>query len=97
MENLEILEKLWALIEDRKKNPTPDSYTCKLLESRQMLFEKLDEELAEIVEAVMKEKTKGKDSLTWEAADFLYHLLVLISAENLELDDVLAELKKRMK
>jgi len=93
---MEILEELWKVIEDRKVNPKPDSYTNQLLDDQDLIFEKLKEELQEIEEAVKANKLGSeKDGAVWEVSDFLYHLLVLLSATGIELDDVLKELKRR--
>ncbi|MFH0860438.1 MAG: phosphoribosyl-ATP diphosphatase [Candidatus Altiarchaeota archaeon] len=97
MENLDVLERLWNIIEDRRKNPTAGSYTAKMMADRERLFEKLQEELQEIIEAARNGKMEGKDSLSWETADFLYHLLVLLSLEGLDPDMVLSELEGRMR
>jgi phosphoribosyl-ATP pyrophosphohydrolase len=93
-DNARILEKLWTIIEDRKKNPTPESYTCRLLKDRKLLEGKLFEELNELVKS---RKKKGKDSAEWEAADLLYHLMVYMAARNVSWNSVLLELKGRMK
>ncbi len=93
-ETSEILDALWIIIEDRKKNPKPDSYTCKLLKDRKFIERKLSEELAELVKS---SKRTGKDSTTWETADLLYHLMVYMAGRNVEWSDVLLELKGRMK
>jgi len=97
MKNLDIIEDLWAVIEDRKTNPKEGSYTNKLLADNEKIFEKLKEELGEIEEAVREGKLSGsgKDSLSWEASDFLYHLFVLLAANGVQMDDVLGELKRR--
>jgi phosphoribosyl-ATP pyrophosphohydrolase/phosphoribosyl-AMP cyclohydrolase len=92
----DIIEELWAVIKDRKENPKEGSYTNKLLNNEAMIFRKLEEELAEIEQAAKDGCCGGgKDSLQWESADFIYHLLVLIAAKGVELDDVLKELKSR--
>lgn len=92
----EILEELWKVIKDRKANPREGSYTNKLLNDEALIFKKLEEELGE-VETAAKENSTGstKDSLEWESADLIYHLMVLLAAKNAEFDDVLKELKRR--
>lgn len=97
MENQDVIQELWSVIQDRKKNPKKGSYTNTLLSDENKIFRKLREELAEIEEAVKAGRLKGseKDSLTWEVSDLLYHLFVLLAAEGVELDDVFKELKRR--
>ena len=87
------LERLAATIEARKGADPASSWTAKLLaEGPEKCAEKFGEEAVEaIVEAV-----KGdKDRLTAEAADVMYHLLVMLAARDVALADVLAELERR--
>ena len=87
------LEKLEALIATRAKASPEDSWTAKLLaQGRDKVAEKLGEEAIEtVIEAV-----KGnKAGLTCEAADLLFHLLVVLHANEVKLSDVMAELERR--
>ncbi len=87
------LNALFESIEARKTADPDTSWTAKLLaKGPEKCAEKFGEEAIEaIVEAV-----KGdRDRLTSEAADVLYHLLVMLAACNVTLDDVLAELARR--
>lgn len=97
MENLEVLDKLWTIIQDRKKNPKEGSYTCELFENPDEILDKIREEIGEIESAVRDGRREGKDSIGWESADLLYHLLVLLEANDVDFDDVLEELRSRMK
>lgn len=92
--NTIVLEKLWQVVEDRKKNPVEGSYTCKMFNDRKKLEEKILEECNELLES---NKEKGKDSVEWEAADLLYHLMVYLSLRGVDFNDVLLELEGRMK
>ncbi len=87
------LDKLAATIEARKGANPSSSWTAKLLsKGPEKCAEKFGEEAVEaIIEAVKGDK-KG---LTSEAADVLYHLLVMLSARDIPLADVLAELDRR--
>jgi phosphoribosyl-ATP pyrophosphohydrolase len=87
------LNDLFATIQSRKGADPDTSWTAKLLsKGPEKCAEKFGEEAIEaIVEAV-----KGdKDKLTSEAADVLYHLMVMLAARDVSLDDVVAELAKR--
>lgn len=96
MENLDLIEELWGVIKDRKVNPKEGSYTNQLFDDPDKIIEKLEEELEEIEGSIGKGNIRdGKDSLVWEASDFIYHLLVLLASKGVELDEVLAELKSR--
>ncbi|WP_438955733.1 phosphoribosyl-ATP diphosphatase [Cognatiyoonia sp.] len=87
------LDDLFKTIIDRKTADPSSSWTAKLLsQGPAKCAEKFGEEA---VEAII-EATKGdKARLTSEAADVLYHLLVMLAARDVTLDDVLAELAQR--
>jgi len=87
------LTRLAATIQARKGADPDTSWTAKLLaKGPEKCAEKFGEEAVEaIIEAVKGDREK----LTSEAADVLYHLLVMLAARNVTLDDVLAELDRR--
>jgi len=87
------LDELEAIIATRAKASPEDSWTAKLLaQGRDKVAEKLGEEAIEtVIEAV-----KGnKEGLTSEAADLLFHLLVVLYANEVSISDVMAELERR--
>ena len=86
------LEELIAVIRKRKKSSTEESYTKKLLSNKKLSVEKVKEEIAELIDAVEKNSNK-----VHEAADVLYHLVVLLEANGIKIEDVMDELKKRQK
>ena len=90
---MSILHDLAATIEARKGADPESSWTAKLLaKGPEKCAEKFGEEAIEaIIEAVKGDQVK----LTSEAADVLYHLLVMLAARDVALDDVLAELDHR--
>ena len=69
---LKILEDLFTLARERKKNPAEGSYTNKLLEDKTLAKEKVLEEINELIEAVEQDTNK-----IHEAADVLYHLITV--------------------
>ncbi|MBC7476972.1 MAG: phosphoribosyl-ATP diphosphatase [Pseudorhodobacter sp.] len=87
------LERLAATIAARKSADPETSWTAKLLaKGPEKCAEKFGEEAIEaIIEAVKGDRAK----LTTEAADVLYHLLVMLAARDVTLADVLAELERR--
>ena len=89
---LNTLEELINLIRDRKKSSNEDSYTKKLLDDKKLSVAKVKEEIGELIEAV-----ENKSNTVHEAADVLYHLAVYLEANNIHIEDVMAELKKRKK
>ena len=87
------LSRLAATIEARKGADPDSSWTAKLLaKGPEKCAEKFGEEAVEaIIEAVKGDRAR----LTSEAADVLYHLLVMLAARDVTLEDVLAELARR--
>lgn len=87
------LHRLSDTIAARKGTDPESSWTAKLLaKGPEKCAEKFGEEAVEaIIEAVKGDRAK----LTSEAADVLYHLLVMLAARDVTLDDVLAELARR--
>ena len=87
------LEDLFASIEVRATADPEKSWTASLLaQGPEKCAEKFGEEAIEaIIEAVKDDKMR----LTSEAADVLYHLMVMLAARDVSLDDVVAELAKR--
>lgn len=89
------LSALEEIIVDRKKNPVAKSYTTSLFESGlNKVAQKVGEEA---VELVIEAKDNNKDLFLNEAADLMYHYLVLLAAKGHSLDDVLQVLKTRHK
>ena len=90
---MNVLEQLAATIETRKGADPDTSWTAKLLaKGPEKCAEKFGEETVEaIIEAVKGDRA----ALTCEAADVLYHLLVMLAARDVDLADVLAELERR--
>ena len=86
------IEELIAVIRKRKGSSVEESYTSKLLNNKKLSVEKVREEIAELIDAIEKNTNK-----THEAADVLYHLMVLLEANGIKIEDVMDELKKRQK
>ena len=89
------LEKLEAIIADRKDNPSATSYTSSLFaKGINKIAQKVGEEA---VELVIESKDENKEKFLGEAADLLYHYLVLLKAKNYKLEDVINILAQRHK
>ncbi len=88
-----VLARLAATIDARRRGDPDTSWTARLLASGpEKCARKFGEEAIEaIVEAVKGDRA----SLTAEAADVIYHLLVMLAARDVTLADVLAELERR--
>ena len=89
---LKNLEELIKLIRERKKTSPDNSYTKKLLDNKNLSTDKVKEEIGELIESVENNSNK-----IHEAADVLYHLVVYLEANNINIEDVMDELKKRRK
>ncbi len=90
-----ILSRLAAVIEDRKGRRPPGSYTARLLSGGvDEIGAKLREEAGELVEAArLADEEPGP--VIHEAADLVYHLLVMLAFCDVQLADVEAELARR--
>jgi len=86
------LEELISVIRQRKRSSTEESYTNKLLNNKKLSVEKVKEEITELIDAIEKDTNK-----VHEAADVLYHLMVLLEASGIKIEDVMNELKNRQK
>ena len=89
---LKNLEELIKLIRERKKNSPDNSYTKKLLDDKKLSTDKVKEEIGELIESVENNTNK-----IHEAADVLYHLVVYLEVNNINIEDVMNELKDRRK
>lgn len=89
----DILKELAATIEARKSADPESSWTAKLLsKGPEKCAEKFGEEA---VEAIIAAAKNDRENLTYEAADVLYHLLVMLAARDIAIEDVLNELARR--
>jgi len=86
----ESLEKLVKTIRERKNSNPKNSYTSKLLNDKKMNIAKINEEVEELIDAIQKNNNQ-----VHEAADVLYHFLVLLEGSGIKIEDVMEELKKR--
>ena len=88
-----VLKRLAATIEARKSADPESSWTAKLLsKGPEKCAEKFGEEVVEAIIAAVK---NDRENLTAEAADVIYHLLVMLASRDVALADVLAELDRR--
>jgi phosphoribosyl-ATP pyrophosphohydrolase len=87
------LDDLARIVAERAAAPVTESYTAKLLsEGPAKAAKKLGEEA---VEAALAAVQGDRQNLTAEAADVLYHLLVVLQGARIPLSDVMAELERR--
>ena len=89
---MNIFDNLIKLARERKVKPVEGSYTNKLLSDKSLSKAKVLEEIDELIEAVEQDTNK-----IHEAADVFYHLIMYLEANNIKVEDVMAELDKRKK
>jgi phosphoribosyl-ATP pyrophosphohydrolase/phosphoribosyl-AMP cyclohydrolase len=90
----DIVSSLWRVFEERKKAQSESSYSFKLMRNRNLLLKKIAEESSEVIIAA---KDKQRNEIVYEAADLLYHLMVLLYDEGITLDEIYKELEGRRK
>lgn len=91
----DFLAKLESVITDRKNNPSEKSYTASLFaKGINKIAQKVGEEAIEIV---IEAKDNNEELFLNEAADLLFHYLILLSAKGYQLSNVLNVLKERHK
>ncbi len=87
------LTELETIIRDRKNNPTDKSYTASLFaKGINKIAQKVGEEA---VEVIIEAKDNNDDLFKGEAADLLFHYLILLQAKNFSLNDIINVLKSR--
>jgi len=87
------LQNLYDVITDRKTNFQGDSYTCYLFDKGvDKILKKVGEECSETIIAA---KNAVQEETVGEISDLIYHLMVLMAAQDIPLDAVLAELDRR--
>ena len=90
-----IIRELFAVIEDRKETMPEDSYTASLLDhenGENAPLEKFGEEATELLLAA---KDGEEAEIAHEAADVVYHLLVVLAAADVDVEALLSELRER--
>ncbi len=89
-----VTQLVFDVIEGRKTNAPEGSYTAKLFAAGEVeVLKKIGEEAVEVVVAAAMQT---EDRIVYEAADLVYHTLVLLSMRNLSWQDVEEELARRI-
>ena len=88
----ENLEKLIKTIRERRNSSPDKSYTNKLLNDKNLSVAKVREEIEELIDSVEQNSNK-----IHEAADVIYHLMVYLESNDVKVEDVMMELKRRQK
>ena len=86
------IEALYQVLHHRKVNPKAGSYTNQLLADEEEIAKKIGEEAIEVILAAA---SQGEERIIEETADLIYHTLVLLVANDIAWEDILAELETR--
>ncbi|MDZ7731671.1 MAG: phosphoribosyl-ATP diphosphatase [Natrialbaceae archaeon] len=89
------LEELFAVIEDRKAELPSDSYTAALMTDEKGIDAVLEKVGEETTELVLAAKDGNREAVAHESADLVYHLLVVLSSLDMDLEVLLEELEDR--
>ena len=92
-----IIAEIWSVIQERAENPSRESYTSRLLEDTKGIDKVLEKVVEESTEFILAAKNGVKERTVEEAADLLFHILVALRAADIDLSDVMQELKRRRK
>jgi phosphoribosyl-ATP pyrophosphohydrolase len=90
-----IIAEIWSVIQERAENPLQESYTSRLLGDPKGLDKVLEKVGEESTEFILAAKNGVKERTVEEASDLLFHLLVALRAADIDLSDVMLELKRR--
>jgi len=92
-----IIAEIWSVIQERAENPSHESYTSRLLADTKGIDKVLEKVGEESTEFILAAKNGVKERTVEEAADLLFHILVALRAADIDLSDVMQELKRRRK
>jgi phosphoribosyl-ATP pyrophosphohydrolase len=93
--NLSILNELYEIILDRKQNYDERSYVCKLLNHRKGMNKILEKVGEESIETILAVKNQDHKEIVSESSDLIFHLLVMLAANDVTLEEISAELTAR--
>ncbi len=91
--NCNILDEVFNVIKDRKKNPKENSYVSKIFkEGEEKILRKINEECFELIIA---SKNNNRREIIHEATDLIFHVMLLLCLKDIELKDIYEEFKRR--
>ena len=93
MSEINVIEELYKVIEERKEKPIVGSYTSYLFEEGlDKILKKIGEESAEVL---ISSKNNDPKEIILEISDLLYHTIVLMVLKGIKVEDIVVELEKR--
>ncbi|MGB9927903.1 MAG: phosphoribosyl-ATP diphosphatase [Methanosarcina sp.] len=93
--DLSILNRVYEIILDRKQNYDEHSYVCKLLNHRKGMNKILEKVGEESIETILAVRNEDHDEIVSESSDLIFHILVMLAANNITLEEIAAELAAR--
>jgi len=90
--SLSIIKEVYSVIQERKEKRPKGSYVARIIYNEEKLVEKIREESEELIEAFNE-----NDNLVWEAADLIFHTLLLLANKNIKWNELEEEFRKRRK
>lgn len=93
--DLSILNNVYTIILDRKEHYDERSYVCKLLNHRKGMNKILEKVGEEAIETILAVKNEDRKEIIAESSDLIFHLLILLAANDIPLDEIAAELRAR--
>jgi phosphoribosyl-ATP pyrophosphohydrolase len=95
MTEMNVVQELYKIIEERKENPIQGSYTSYLFEEGlDKILKKIGEESAEVL---ISSKNNDSKEMISEISDLFYHTLVLMVLQGIKIEDIAVELETRRK
>jgi phosphoribosyl-ATP pyrophosphohydrolase len=92
-----VIAEIWSVIGERAKTPSQESYTSRLLTDDKGIDKVLEKVGEESTEFIIAAKNGVHERTVQEASDLIFHLLVALRAADIDLSDVMQELKRRRK
>ena len=90
------LRRLMDTLRQRAADRPPKSYTTKLLDGGiEKIGAKIREEAEELIEAAAEGEAAGREHFVYEAADLLYHTMVMLAWRGVDIDEIANELQRR--
>jgi len=97
VKDIELIEELWTIINDRANHPTPDSYVSSILTHRKGIDKSLEKFGEESTEFILAVKNGVNQRTVEEGADVLFHFMIALRAAGVGFDEILTELAARRK
>lgn len=96
-DDLSIINKVYEIILDRKMHPSKESYVSSILCHEKEMNKVLEKIGEEAIETILAVKNEDKNEIISESSDLIFHLLIMLAANDITPQDIAMELKNRHK